>query len=187
MTKETRAEAPRSCRWPKVLLFLSLALNLLVLGAVGAMVYKHFESGMSGYGMHDMWRGKTMHERAALGRPGLMLRASRRLMWRLPRARREALRGIASAHRETIRTAYAQVGRARQQLIDALAAEPFDESTYAAALARLRKADTAARMAVLDLADAFLRALTPAERRLYGRILRKMGARGRWKARHERP
>ena len=179
MTKPEEKKACRTPRWILVLLFASLALNLLIFGAIGAKIYKRHAYGPMEYAMTSMKHGKG-HRAAAFGRPGLMLRASRRLLRRLPEERRRALRAIAASRREAIRAAYAEVGRARRALIEALAKEPFDEAAYAAAMERLRKADTAARMAVLDLSDAFLRALTPEERDLYARILRDMGEKRRF-------
>ena len=185
--------APRP--WVMPLLVVSLALNLLVAGAIGAMLYHHFAGGAYGarpgatsMNVRDMRQrmAAMRHDRPArLGRPGLMLIASWRLLRELPRERRKALRQVIRQRRGEIRRAYAKVAGARARLAQILAGEPFDEAAYAEAMNTLREADTAARAKAVALADAFIRALTPQERRLYAREIRKAAERrrGRWRGR----
>ncbi len=177
--------APRP--WVMPLLVVSLALNLLVAGAIGAMLYHHFAGGFHG---NARAMGQKMHAMghdrpARLGRPGLMLIASWRLLRELPRERRKALRQVIRQRRGEIRRAYAKVAGARARLAQILAGEPFDEAAYAEAMKTLREADTAARASAVALADAFIRALTPQERRLYAQEIRKAAERrrGRWRGR----
>ncbi len=169
--------------WLLLLLLVSLAFNFLILGAVGAMVARHYLDRKA-WGIHDMHKMDDRWKRhAALGRPGRMLRASRKLMRELPEERRKALSDLVRKHGRAIRQAYAKVGEARARLAEILATEPFDGQAYAEAMQALRKADTAARMKVLDLADTFLRALTPQERRRYAELLRDTSRYGRWRSR----
>jgi len=169
--------------WLLPLLLVSLAFNLLVVGAVGAMVARHYLDRKV-WGVHDGRMDARWKRRAALGRPGRMLRASRRLLRELPAERRKELSELVRRHRRAIREAYAKVGEARARLAAVIAGDPFDGNAYAEAMKALREADAAARMKVLDLADAFLRALTPEERRRYAELLRDASGYRRWHSRH---
>ena len=181
----TDSAQPKKRRgWLLPLLLVSLAFNFLILGAVGSMIVRHYLDRKA-WGIHDARRMDASWKRhATLGRPGRMLRASRRLLRELPEERRKALSALVRKHGRTIREAYVKVGEARARLAALIAAEPFDEGAYAAAMKELRKADAAARMKVLDLADAFLRALTPQERRRYAELLRDASRYRYWRSRH---
>ncbi len=177
MTDTVQKKKRRS--WLLPLLLVSLAFNFLIIGAVGAMIARHYLDRKV-WGIHDIRKMDARWKRhAALGRPGRMLRASRKLLRELPEERRKALSALVGKHGRAIREAYVKVGEARARLAAVIAAEPFDEKAYADAMKDLRRADAAARMKVLDLADAFLRALTPEERRRYAEILRRNAYR-RW-------
>jgi len=159
-------------------LIASLAFNLLIIGAAGAMIYQHVFSGMS---MHRMPPAPRGHPRARPGRPGLMLRAAFLTLRQMPRERRRQLRQRARQRRAQIRQAYVDVARARAELARIVTAPRFDEQAYDRAMRKLRAADVRARQRVLDLMDAFLRDLTPQERKLFGDNM-KRAARG-WKRR----
>ncbi len=177
MTENTRQKKRRG--WLLPLLLVSLAFNFLVVGAVGAMIARHYLDRKI-WGVDDPRKMDARWKRhAALGRPGRMLRASRKLLRELPEERRKELSALVRKHGRAIREAYVKVGEARARLAAVIATEPFDEGAYAEAMKELRQADAAARMKVLDLADAFLRALTPEERRRYAEILRRNSYR-RW-------
>ena len=164
----TRRALGRTPRWLLTLLVISLALNLLIIGAVAARIYN------SPFGFSHM-------RHAMLARPGALHIAGRRLMHRLPRARRLQLRALAARHREAIRASFLTVAGARTKLAEYLAGGTFDEDRYSALLEAVRKAERAAHGEAVRLTDAFLRALTPAERQRYAEILRSPGQRGWWK------
>ncbi len=182
MTDSARPKQRRG--WLLPLLLVSLAFNFLIIGAVGSMVARHYLDRKV-WGIHDARRTDVGWKRhAALGRPGRMLRASRQLLRELPEERRKALSALVRRHGRAIREAYAKVGEARARLATVITTEPFDEKAYDAAMKKLREADAAARMKVLDLADAFLRALTPQERRRYAELLRDASRYRYWRSRH---
>ena len=182
MTDTTQPEKRRS--WLLPLLLVSLAFNFLVVGAVGAMIARHYLDRKV-WGVHDTRKMDARWKRhAALGRPGRMVRASRRLLRELPEERRKALSELVRKHGRNIREAYVKVGKARARLAAVIATEPFDGKVYAEAMKELREADAAARMKVLDLTDAFLRALTLQERRRYAELLRDAARYRRWYSRH---
>ena len=89
--KKKTAKVRKAPRWMKITLVLSLALNLLIFGAIGA----RFAFGPP----HGAARG--------LGAPGVMLMESRRIMRKLPPERRRALRVIIGKHRMELRHAIA--------------------------------------------------------------------------------
>ncbi len=168
-------------RWMTPLLVVSLALNFLVAGAVGAMVYNHY-AARGGLGPPPGAGGAARRMRlSAMGRPGVMLLASWRMLRELPPERRKALRGLVTERRASIREAYEEVARARDELARILSADTLDKAAYEAAIGRLRRADARAREKVVDLADAFIRALTPAERKLYARRMRETAAARKWR------
>ncbi len=182
MTDTTQPKKRRG--WLLPLLLVSLAFNFLVVGAIGAMIARHYLDRKI-WGVSDIRQMDARWKRhAAMGRPGRMLRASRRLLRELPQERRKALSDLVRKHGRAIREAYVKVGEARARLAAVIAAGSFDEAAYAEAMKELRKADAAARLKVLDLADAFLRALTPQERRRYAELLRDASRYRRWHSRH---
>ena len=166
-------EAPRRCsRWLVAVLVLSLAVNLLVLGAVGTMAYFHFKG--TAWMTHGKWRGKADEQalrRAALGRPGLMVRALWRTMRELPEERRKALRPLLREHRQAIRQAYAEVGRLRLELATLLKTAPADETRRQAILQKLERAETETRRHIVQLIGTFLENLSPEERKLFAEKL----------------
>ncbi len=181
MTQAQEHLPPR--RWLMPVLIVSLAFNLLIIGAAGAMIYHHFFSGMPA---RMMTRFAQDHPQARLGRPGLMLRAAWRTLRQMPAERRQALRQQAEDYRAQIRRAYLEVARARDDLARIVTAPEFDQQAYDQAMQKLRAADIRARQKVLDLMDAFLRALTPQERKLFSDNMKHAGkhaGRG-WKWRH---
>ena len=170
ISSPTDAETRKPRRWVMVLLAVSLALNLLVAGAVGGRIFSNF------MGMH---KARTF----ALARPGAMVFAGYRLMRELPRERRTVLRRLVRERRGDIREAYRNVAEARLELARAIAREPFDEAAYKQAMASVQEAEAMARARVLALTDALIRALTPAERRLYVQKLREAAEHRRHRAR----
>ncbi len=173
-SKEASATAStprrRCSRWLIALLVLSLAVNLLVLGAVGTMAYFHFKG--TAWMSHGQTDRQTLR-RAALGRPGLMVRALWRTMRTLPEERRKALRPLLREHRQAIRQAYAEVGRLRLALTEALKTAPDDAARRQAILQQLEKAETETRRHIVQLVATFLENLTPEERRIFAERLER--------------
>jgi uncharacterized membrane protein len=134
----------RAPRWMLVLLILSLALNLLVIGSVGAA----------------MWRFRTPPPWAHAVTPNLLGYAST-----LPPERRKELWERSARERQQIRPFRREVRAARQETVRALVAEPFDRRQFMAAQARQSDAENRAREAVQNLYVTIAEGLTPEERR----------------------
>jgi uncharacterized membrane protein len=134
----------RTFPW-RTLLFISVAFNLLIVGAV---------AGAFGAGVRI--------ERQATGAP---FPAPRALMAALPEDTRAKMRGeLARTWAET-RALRQQAGQARRDAFDAAAAEPFDAARVRAAFARVRTADDAALAAFHNNMISALAQMTPEERR----------------------
>jgi len=131
-------------RW-KWLLIASLAVNLLVIGAI---------AGARFHG-HRGWRGERSSEEF-----GLIGYARH-----LPAERRKLIRKIVAAEKGAIAAARAEVYKARQEAAAVLVEEPFSTEKLKAAVGRI--SDAEAKLKAAGLA-AFLNAaeqFTPEERK----------------------
>ncbi len=138
----------RAPRWMLALLILSLALNLLVIGSVGAA----------------LWRLRTPPPWAHAITPNLLGYTST-----LPSDRRKALWERSAQERQQIRPFRREVRAARQETIKALGAEPFDRQRFIDAQARQAEAENRARGAVQSLYVTIAEGLTLEERRGFSR------------------
>ena len=157
-------------RWPWIVLVVSLALNLLVLGAIMGMTLRHkFMHGFMGMEGPRLSRAERRHLR--MGRPGALLAAARGLMRTLPKDRRRAIRRQLKPARQLLRRHLRQLARARRQLAEALRAG--DEARMKEALAALRAAARDVHAATFALSESFIHALTPQERRKLAGLLNR--------------
>ncbi len=170
MTLEDNAKPVRKApRWMKITLVVSLALNLLVFGAIGSRVAF----------------GPQHHGQRSLGSPGMMLVEGRRMLRKLPPERRKALRGIVRSHRGELRTHRQAIAKARAQMALQLDAGKLDVDALKAAMLRVRKAESNGYETVERLREEFILALTPEERRKFSkRLLRHYS---RYKKPNHRP
>ena len=157
-------------RTARIVLLLSLALNLALLVFVGWH--------------HGPWRdeGRGRH---APPLPHLFdLRALRRV---IPPEREAVVRPIFETHRPEMRTRLHELFAARGDVRRAIEAEPYDRSALESAFARLREADRAtAEQAQVMLAE-LLAVATPEERRKMSELMARSGSRARaWRERRER-
>jgi uncharacterized membrane protein len=134
----------RAPRWMLVLLVASLALNLLVLGLVGAL----------------MWRIRIPPPWAHAVAPNLLGYAST-----LPADRRKELWELSAQERKQVRPFRREVRAARQETIKTLVAEPFDRQQFLDAQVRQADIENRAREAVRSLYVKIAEGLTPEERR----------------------
>ncbi len=166
--------------WLYVILFASLAVNLLVAGAFGTLLYMHDAGRPPGWmdrmAMRHGHLPARMRQLIIAGRPGLLVRATWATLRTLPSERKRILMQKLAPHREQVRKAYAEVARLRLRLVKLLKADTFDEQAYVALMQELRRADLRARRHVIDLADTCIRALTPQERRIFARKLERLAA-----------
>lgn len=133
----------------RTLLFVSVAFNLLVVGAV---------VGAYGAGVRVQ---REAPEAAVTRMPG-----ARAFIVAMPSEEtRAAMRSKLADSWVESRSARTAAGQARREAFDAAAAEPYDVERVRAAFARLREADQAAIGVIHDdVVEAFGQ-LTPAERR----------------------
>jgi uncharacterized membrane protein len=141
----------------RTLLFISVAFNLLVVGAV---------AGAYGAGVRVQ---REAPEAAVTRMPG-----ARAFIRAMPsEATRAKMRGDLADSWVESRTARGAAGQARREAFDAAAAEPYDVERVRAAFARLREADQAAIGVIHDdVVEAFGR-MTPEERRAAINALRR--------------
>ena len=109
----------RAPGWLKLLLIVSLALNVAVIGMIGGTAMRGGE--------------KTANE------PGLDRRQSR-ILRMVPEARRDAARAILIARSDEYAAAQAALKQAQMDLIDALRSDPYDRARVSAALEARREA-----------------------------------------------
>lgn len=144
-TPETRRRVPR---WLLVALFVSLALNLVIIGSVAGAVWR--------FRKPPVWAGAVT--------PNLLGYASS-----LPAARRKALWDATAEERRLARPFRREVRVAREETINALIAEPFEKQRFFDAQARQAETEHRAREAVRSLYAKLADVLTPEERRAFPR------------------
>jgi uncharacterized membrane protein len=136
----------RMPRWGMMLLFGSLALNLIIVGLVAGSI----------------WRVRA-HQPAMRGvTPNLLGYAAS-----LPPERRDLLWTATAEQRQHIRPFRRDIRGAREEVMHAIAAEPFDGEKFAAAQNRLAEAYNRARAAVQALDLQIAVRLTPEERHAF--------------------
>jgi hypothetical protein len=137
----------RGSRWLMPVLVASLALNLVVLGATGSL----------------LWRGAFERQEPPLGRrvvPSVLGYAVT-----LPPERVKELEQLTKEEWERVRPLRRALVEARDASNKALTAEPFDRARFLAAQAQLAETDRASREAAFKLHNAVALHLTPEERR----------------------
>jgi uncharacterized membrane protein len=138
-------ESRSSPRWLMPVLVASLALNLIVIGAAGSLV----------------WRG-NFETREALARrvvPSVLGYSVT-----LAPERVKELDRLTTAERQTVLPLRRALLAAREDVNKALIAQPFDEARFLAAQKRLVEADERSREAAFKLQIALSLHLTPEER-----------------------
>jgi uncharacterized membrane protein len=138
----------RAPRWVLGLLFVSLALNLVVIGSVAGAVWR--------FRAPPPWSGAVV--------PNLIGYASS-----LPAERRKQLWQAIAEERRSARPFRREVRAAREETIKALTAEPYERQRFLAAQARQAETENRARAAVQELYIKIADGLTPEERRAFPR------------------
>jgi uncharacterized membrane protein len=137
----------RATRWLMPVLVGSLALNLIVIGAAGSL----------------LWRGHFEAPEPPLGRrvvPSVVGYAVT-----LPPERVKELQQLTKEEWEKVRPLRRALMEAREASNKALTAEPFERAQFLAAQVQLAEADRASREAAFKLHNAIATYLTPEERR----------------------
>src|SRR5262252_4620876 len=136
----------RAPRWLLVVLFTSLAVNLVIVGSVAGAMWRHRGP--------PAWAGVVIPN--LLGYASTFPSERRRQIWELTREERSRIRPFRR-----------EVRAAREETIKALVAEPFDRQQFLAAQGKLSEAENHARAAVQDLYVKIAETLTAEERRAY--------------------
>ena len=133
-------------RWGMVLLIASLALNFIILGLVAG----------------SLWRVRAQHLPIRGVTPNLLGYAAS-----LPTARRDLIWNATAEQRQQIRPFRRDIRAAREEVMHAIAAEPFDGDRFAVAQGHLAEAYGRARAAVQALDLQIAVQLKPEERRAF--------------------
>jgi uncharacterized membrane protein len=150
-----------SPRW-KIILGVSLALNLFLLGAgVGVVVVG----------------ARLVGERSDLRRGGEGQRMAAAFQ-ALPPERREALRDIMRTQALDAAEDLRAAREARQEATRLMTADPYDATGVAAALTRAREAEGRARARIDATLASKLAGLSPQERAVFARLLMRGPGRG---------
>ncbi len=137
-------------RWVWVLLVGSLAVNFLIIGAIGGHLWAHrHDDGSRNFGRSG--------ERQSFFR-------------KLPVERKNIIRQTLREHREKTRPLWQKVKETRQQARQILETEPFDEEKFLISLDQLQTAETEARAASRPMMVEIIKQLEPNERKHFLRI-----------------
>lgn len=139
-----------SSRWIWGALVCSLALNFLVIGAVGGHLWAH---------RHD-------DDPRKFGKRG----ESRSFFRKLPPERKEIIKSTLREYRERTRPLWQKVKQARRQTGQILEAVPFDEEKFLASLTLLNKLELEARQASQPMMVQLINQLEPNERKYFLRF-----------------
>lgn len=158
-----------SRRWLKWLLVASLALNLLILGALGTAA----------------WRFR--HAPPVPG-PNAINAHLLGFIWTLPSERRQAIWSATRGEREAMRPFRLDVRTVRLEARAAMTAMPFDLGRFSEAQRRVLDAENKARVAAHTLFVAVAAGMTPEERAAFATWQPPAGSgggrgRGWWKRR----
>jgi uncharacterized membrane protein len=154
-TNKTGSAGRRTPRWLMALLIGSLALNLLIAGAVGTRVWSMRHGGDQVIG------------RQVLG----FLRG-------LPQSRKAELEPQIKAMRQAIRQARKSNADLRAQVATALTAEPFDPATLERVVRQMLDGDATVRSTRVSALVDLAKSLTPDERSAMLKQMRLVRPRG---------
>lgn len=142
----TRPAVSGMSRRLKAVLIGSLAVNLLVIGAIGGSLAMR--------GFHGRWHHG--HGPESFGLLGFS--------HTLPAERRKMIRDSILADRGNLRPLFRDTWAARREAADALVADPFDRDAFRAAIGKVGAAMDKIKSAGLDRVVATVEKLTPQER-----------------------
>ena len=159
-SKTAGEQPPRTRRWVWVLLAASLAVNLLIVGAIAG---------------HILLGGPERHF-AGRGGPPIMA-AIRQLMREMPGDRRKIVREIIKKHRPAIKPLRAARRKARSAAEKELTAQPFDKAKFESALRAVHDAKIKLRKTATPMLLEIIEVLTPQEREKFLKAVKKRHAR----------
>lgn len=157
-----KAVGRRTSRWLRIVLILSLAINLLIAGVVAGRWW-----------MHGRPHGPGQHPFTA---------AIERLMKDLPEAKREHAGELLKHHRDTVRPLRELSREAREGAREAILTDPYDEAKVKTAFDRFRDIRQTRRQSTRDMMLGLMRELNLEERKKLLNYIRA-GFRKRWRGR----
>jgi len=160
-----------SARWLQVLLVASLAVNLLIAGAVlGGAWVAHHHPAHGGFGHPAMMPAGPMAGPVA------------RFVAGLPPERRAQLRDVIAGHQGAAAEFNKSLAANRRETFDAMLAVPFDRAKLELFLKRLFEAESSAKIATIPANVTIIQNLTDAERAEFVKEMNWSGVRGAEKA-----
>ncbi len=163
---QTQLPQKKSPRWMKILLVISLSLNLLIIGAIGSRAY----FGPAGF--------KVAGKHGRLASPNAMRHAGTHLMWKLPREKRLEIHQLVRNHKAAMKPQLLALANARANFARTLKTD-YKPEELSAALAKVGAAEDVIHSKSTELIKIFIDKLTPQERKKYAAILLSP-KRGRW-------
>lgn len=166
MTETTQTSAPKrkSPRWVKVFLVISLAFNLLIIGAVASKVFRPHHRFGGGYKMHHTKPGPS-------ARPGALIKAGRHMMRKMSPERRHEMFQTLNKHRANMQEQMKTLAATRLAFAQHLTNRPDDQAEFEKTYIAVKTAEDALRDKFSEMTNDFIKNLTPAERKLYAKIL----------------
>ena len=160
MSTQENDTSPRKKRWNwlKIGLVLSLALNVLVIGAVGSMAYK--------------WKSQQNHWRGQI----TVFKEGRKFAKSLPRDRRRQLRQIWRTQRRALRSTAIPSDldkAATRALITALESKPLNAEAIEQAMSKIHELFSAGFAPMRAGVGKTVRTLTPEERAAFAARLKQ--------------
>ncbi len=160
MSTQENDTAPRKKRWNwlKIGLVLSLALNVLVVGAAGSIAYK--------------WKSHQNHWRGQI----TVFKEGRRFVKSLPRDRRRQLRQIWRTQRHAMRSATISPEldkTATRALITALETKPLNAEAVERAMTKIHELFSSGFAPMRSGVGKTVRTLTPEERAAFATRLKQ--------------
>ena len=155
--------------WMKLLLILSLSLNVAIAGLIGGNAVRHWQQG----GASGKWQNE----------PGLDRRQTR-LLRMVPDARHEEARAILLARQDDYEAARETMRAAQRALLEAIRQEPLNSERLAAALAERRQASGRMWGIGYEQMAEIVHRLDAAERAELAKRLERRTR--RWMERHDR-
>jgi len=149
----------------KSVIIVSLALNLLVIGALATAWYRH--------------GGKHFHH------GGVERSLMHYARHKLPRDRRRALRKAWHKERDALAPMFQDLRAARKQVGTALQVDSYSRAGVAAALDEVRQKRSLVRQRMSEKFLDLVETLTDDEKRALGQFIQE-DRRGRWRGRHKR-
>ena len=173
MTETTQNPTPKrkAPRWMKVLLVISLAFNLLIIGAVASKAFMP----------HHRFGGKGIHKGYynPLARPAALIRAGRHMMRQMPHERRHEMFQLVRKHRTNMQSDKKKLAAARLELARLMASQSDNQQNFDTAYTAVKQAEAATHEKTSAMVRDFIKNLTPTERTLYAEILQNPPRR-RW-------